>query len=306
MAEGDAAAAAVRPGLSGDAKGALWLLFSSLLFTAMTLLVKVLDGYTPAVQAVYTQSAGFILFLPVIARMRGKVLVLRRWQTQVGRSLSSVLGVTLSYYALHHLPLGEANALSFTRALWVGPLAALILHERVSRTSWLALGLGFVGVLIVLQPSTHMVVGRAHLAALASAFFLALTVTGIKVLARHNSLTTIMIWSSIFGILFVLPAAIPTWRWPTPRDALLLLGLGAISVTMTTSYVHGMSLGNAARIIAVDYVRLPLAIATGFLVFGTVPTVWMIAGSALIIATTIWATTGSRPRDVDPREEPIP
>ncbi|MDX3901430.1 MAG: DMT family transporter [Sphingobium sp.] len=297
--------AASRSGLSGDAKGALWLFLSSLLFTAMTLLVKLLDDYSPAVQAVYTQSAGLILFLPVIARMRGKVLVLRKWPTQVGRSLSSVLGVTLSYYALHHLPLGEANALSFTRALWVGPLAALLLHERVSRASWLALGFGFAGVLLVLQPSPNMTIGWAHIAALASAFFLALTVTGIKMLARYNSLTTIMIWSSIFGILFVLPPAILTWRWPGPRDAALLLGLGAISVVMTMTYVHGMSLGNAARIIAVDYVRLPLAIATGFLVFGTVPTVWMIVGSAVIIATTIWAAIGGRSRVVDPREEPV-
>ncbi len=292
-------------GLSGDAKGALWLLVSSLLFTVMTLMVKLLGSYSPPMQAVYTQSAGLVLFLPAIARQRSKVLALRKWPTQVGRSLSSVLGVTLSYYALHHLPLGEANALSFTRALWVGPLAALILHEQVSRTSWFALGLGFVGVLIVLQPSTHMSVGWAHLAALASAFFLALTVTGIKVLTRHNSLTTIMIWSSIFGILFVLPPAIMTWRWPGPRDAVLLLALGAVSVIMTMTYVHGMSLGNAAKIIAIDYVRLPLAIAAGFLVFGTVPTGWMIAGSAVIIATTIWAAFGQRSPTIDPREEPV-
>jgi len=294
-----------RIGLSGNAQGALWLLLSSLLFTIMTLLVKLLGSYSPPMQAVWTQSAGLLLFLPVIARSRGKVLVLRKWPTQVGRSLSSVLGVTLSYYSLHHLPLGEANALSFTRALWVGPLAAIVLRERVSPASWLALVLGFCGVLLVLQPWTHMVIGWAHLAALASAFFLALTVTGIKVLARHNSLTTIMIWSSLFGILFVLPPAILTWRWPSPHDGWLLLLLGAVSVTMTLAYVHGMSLGDAARIISVDYVRLPLTIAAGFLVFGSVPTGWMVAGSLVIIATTAWAAMSDRPRAPDPREEPV-
>ncbi|WP_242153545.1 DMT family transporter [Sphingomonas sp. BAUL-RG-20F-R05-02] len=298
-------AVAPRTRLSGNTRGAFWLLISSLLFTAMTLLVKLLGSYSPAMQAVWTQSAGLLLFLPVILSSRGAVLVLHGWPAQIGRSISAVLGVTLSYYALHHLPLGEANALSFTRALWVGPLAALVLREQVTRASWAALAFGFVGVLLVLQPSPHMTIGWAHLAALASALLLALTVTGIKVLLRRNSLTTIMLWSSILGILFVLPPAILTWRWPSAHDGWLLLLLGMVSVAMSTTYMHAMSLGDAAKIIAVDYVRLPLAIGAGLLVFGTVPSGWMIAGSLLIIVTTVWAAVSGRPARIDPREEPL-
>jgi drug/metabolite transporter (DMT)-like permease len=280
-------------GLPHNTRGAFWLIVSALFFTGMTLMIKSMRGYPPPVQALYSQVAGLLLFMPLIARTRGRVLALHGVWMQIGRSLSAALGVTLSYYAVQKLPLADANAISFTRGLWIGPLAALVLRDRISRGTWLALVVGFGGVLLIARPSTATQIGWAHLAAIASAFLLALSVTGIKLLTRNNSVATIMVWSSMLGVLLLLPAAAGNWIWPTPADFLLLALLGALSVATTATYIHGMSLGDAAKLASVDYVRLPMAIAAGYLAFGDVPGIWTVGGSFVIIGTAIWAAVSA-------------
>ena len=125
--------------LPDSMRGALWLVVSAAFFTVMTLLIKLLHGYAAPVQALYSQVAGLLLMLPLVARSRGRVLVLNGVWMQIGRSLSAALGVTLAYYAVQKLPLADANAISFTRGLWIGPLAALVLRDRVAPTTWIAL-----------------------------------------------------------------------------------------------------------------------------------------------------------------------
>lgn len=274
---------------AGNTRGAFWLIVSAAFFTAMTLLIKFLRGYPPQMQALYSQVAGLLLMIPLVARSGGRVLVLNGVWMQIGRSLSAALGVTLSYYAVQKLPLADANAISFTRGLWIGPLAAIVLRDRISPGTWLALVLGFGGVLLIARPSTATQIGMAHFAAIASAFLLALSVTGIKLLTRNNSVATIMVWSSILGVLLLLPFAVGGWRWPSPGDFALLGLLGAVSVATTASYIHGMSLGEAAKLASVDYVRLPFAIVAGFLAFGEIPGLWTLIGAGVIVATAIWA-----------------
>ena len=285
--------------LPDSMRGALWLVVSAAFFTVMTLLIKLLHGYAAPVQALYSQVAGLLLMLPLVARSRGRVLVLNGVWMQIGRSLSAALGVTLAYYAVQKLPLADANAISFTRGLWIGPLAALVLRDRVSPTTWIALVMGFAGVLLIARPSTATAIGWAHFAAIASAFLLALSVTGIKLLTRTNTVGTIMVWSSILGVILLLPAAAGSWRWPSPADFGLLTLLGAISVATTATYIHGMAIGDAAKLASVDYIRLPFAIVAGFLAFGEVPGMWTMIGAAIIVATALWAAIAEH------RAEPV-
>ena len=275
--------------LPGNTRGALWLLVSAVLFTLMTLLIKFLRGYPPPMQALYSQIAGLLLMIPLVVRSGGRVLVLSGVWMQIGRSLSAALGVTLAYYAVQKLPLADANAISFTRGLWIGPLAALVLRDRISPGTWAALVVGFGGVLLIARPSTASEIGWAHIAAITSAFLLALSVTGIKLLTRTNSVATIMIWSSILGVLLLLPFAASSWVWPDLQGFALLCLLGAVSMIMTASYIHGMALGDAAKLASVDYIRLPFAMAAGFLAFGEVPGLWTLVGGGVIVVTALWA-----------------
>ncbi|MCC4250828.1 DMT family transporter [Sphingobium naphthae] len=280
--------------LPSNTRGAIWLVISSLCFTAMTVLIKSLNNYPAPMQAMYSQLAGLVLMLPLVIRTRGRVLVLNGTWMMLGRSLSAALGVSLSYYAVQQLPLADANAISFTRTLWIGPLAMLILRDRIAAGTWIALVIGFAGVLLIARPSPGAALGLVHLAAVSAAFFLALSVTGIKALTRHNSVATIMVWSGILGALFLLPVTVDGWRMPDLGDFLLLCALGTVSVVTSATYIHAMSIGDAARLAPIDYVRLPMAIAAGFLMFGEVPGAWTLAGSVIVVGTALWAVLSER------------
>ena len=116
----------------------------------------------------------------------------------------------LSFYAFQKMPLADANALSFTRTLWLVPLAAFVVKEKVGPLRIGAAVLGFIGVLVMIRPGAggEFAVGLPALAMLGSAFLFAFTVTGMKVLTRDHSPTVILVWSAVLGLVLAIPGAI--------------------------------------------------------------------------------------------------
>lgn len=139
--------------LSPNLRGALWMLASAVGFTVMTTLIKFLgDDYPAALQTFYRQLAGVLVLLPLIARDWRGAFRTTRPGIVIFRSSAGVLALIMSFYAYQKLPLADANALSFTRTLWLVPLAGLVLREPIGPRRISAALVGFVGVLIMLQP----------------------------------------------------------------------------------------------------------------------------------------------------------
>src|SRR5690606_22888599 len=156
--------------LSANVRGALWMLASAVTFTLMTSLIKYLgDDYSPALQTFYRQAAGMIVLLPLILRDPAGSFRTTRPGILLFRSLAGTLGMILAFWAYQEMPLAEANALSFTRTLWIVPLAIFVLDEKIGPWRLGATIVGFLGVLIMLQPSIANAVGWPAAAALASA-----------------------------------------------------------------------------------------------------------------------------------------
>jgi drug/metabolite transporter (DMT)-like permease len=281
------------PGLAPNVHGALWMRASALAFTAMATLIKFLgDDYPPALQTFYRQTAGFLILLPVVLRRGRAAYATTRPGILFFRSAAGTIGIILSFYAFQEMPLAEANALSFTRTLWLVPLAALVVREKVGPLRIGAAIVGFLGVLVMLRPGVGggFALGLPALAMLASAFLFSLTVTGLKVMTRDHSPIVRLVWAATLGFLFAIPGAFLTWRWPEPVDLALLAAMGALGTATQACYIKGMQLGDAAAMAPVDYTRLVFAAAAGFLLFHEVPTVWTLAGAAIVVASTLFIT----------------
>lgn len=277
---------------SPNLRGALWILLSALTFVAMTTLVKHLSGDYPAhVQNFYRQTGALLACLPLLVRNPRKVLVVSRVPMLVVRALSATIGMILLLYTYEALPMAEANALSFTRPLWVTLLAALVLRETVGPGRVGAVLAGFIGVVVIMRPWTgDVVIGWAHAAALLSALLLAVTITGVKSLTKDLSAASILVWSCILGEVLSLPFALLDWRWPSVGDLGLLLIVGLLSAANQICFIKGMAIGEAAVLAPVDYSRLVLAVAAGLLFFGEVPDGYTIAGALVIVAATLFIT----------------
>jgi drug/metabolite transporter (DMT)-like permease len=279
--------------LSRNARGALWMLASAASFTLMTMLIKYLGaGYSAGLQAFYRQAAGLIVLLPMIMRAPRAVLRTTRPGILMFRALAGTLGTILSFYAYQKLPLADANALSFTRTLWLVPLAAFVLQERVGARRVSATVVGFLGALLMLQPALDDSgrFGLPGLAALSSALLFAFTVTGMKIMTRDHSTMTLMAWSAGLGFMLAIPPALLDWRWPTAVDLGLLAAMGVLGTITQACYIQGMAEGDAAVMAPMDYTRLIFAIALGYLLFKEVPNALTMLGAGIIIAATLYIT----------------
>lgn len=187
--------------------------------------------------------------------------------------------------------MAEANALSFTRPLWVVLLAAIFLREVIGPSRIAAVLMGFVGVMIIMRPwASGVAIGWPHLAALASALCLAGTITGVKSLTRNLSASSILVWSSIIGELLALPFALADWRWPSPGDLIPLFLIGLLSAANQVLFIKGMAVGEAAVLAPIDYARLVLSVIAGLLVFGEWPDVFTWLGAGVIVVSTLYIT----------------
>jgi drug/metabolite transporter (DMT)-like permease len=206
------------------------------------------------------------------------------------RSLAGTVGMILSFYAYQKLPLADANALSFTRTLWVVPLAAFVLKEHVGPRRITATAVGFLGALLMLRPTGSASLGWPAVAALTSALLLALTITGMKLMTRDHTTLTLMAWSAALGFILSVPPALFVWRTPTPTDFWLLVAMGVLGTVTQGCYIKGMSEGDAAVMAPVDYTRLVFAIVLGYVLFREIPSALTMAGATIIIGSTLYIT----------------
>ncbi|MGH8185223.1 MAG: DMT family transporter, partial [Steroidobacteraceae bacterium] len=206
------------------------------------------------------------------------------------RSLTGTVGMILAFYAYQKLPLADANALSFTRTLWLVPLAAFVLHEHVGPRRVCATLVGFGGALLMLQPHAQFSLGWPAAAALASSLLFALTVTGMKVMTRDHSTLTLMAWAAVLGFVLAVPPALFVWRWPTYTDLALLGCMGVLGTITQACYINGMAAGDAAVMAPIDYTRLVFAVILGYTLFREVPNTMTMLGAAVVIASTVYIT----------------
>lgn len=281
---------------SNNLRGALWVLLAAVAFSVSMALVKFMGtGYPPAMQVFIRQLVGLLVLLPFILRDPVHAFATRKLGLFVARGVATSLSMMLAFTSYQMLPLAEANALSFTRTLWMVPLAIIMLGEKVGILRFVATLAGFGSVLLVLQPTgAHGVLLVPALCGLGAAMLLAFSVTGIKALSRSHGQLQLLSWAGVFGVMFTLPAAIPVWRLPGLHDGLLLLAMGATGAAAQFCYIRGLAMGDATVLAPIDYSRIITTSLLGLLIFQEVPpsTTWI--GVAIIVGAAALITWHSQ------------
>lgn len=275
--------------LPPNLRGALWMLGSAVLFTVMATLVKVLGARLSSFEVAFFRSlTGLIVILPLIARQGlGSVHTHRPWLHLLRGGLGSA-GMMCGFYAFVHLPLATASAVSFSRTLFLVPLAFLFVGEHIGVRRLVATALGFIGVLIILRPSVAM--EPAAFVAVISAIAIAGAVTCVKILSRSDGPMVLLLTSSIIGVVTTAIPAGLNWVTPTALEFVGLLIMGAFGIGAQTCFIRAYAIGEVGALAPIDYTRLLLATAVGFFLFSTVPDVWVFVGAAVIVASTLYIT----------------
>jgi drug/metabolite transporter (DMT)-like permease len=269
----------------------LWMLGSALCFTIMATCLKLLsEAKFPESQMVFARcAAGFLVILPFALSAGRAALIIRRPVQVFLRGLYSTIGFFAGFYAFAHMPLADAQAISFARVLFVVLFAIWLLKEQVGWRRWSAVGVGFIGVILMLKPGSAAL-DFATLCALASAVFFGLAIVTVKDLTKDHSTFTLVLYTNAFTTLAGLPFAFFGWSTPDLWHTFLFVVLGVTGVGAQSCYVRALSYGDASLVGLVDYVRLPLALAIGYWLFAEQPDAMTLAGAAIIISSTVYIT----------------
>lgn len=277
-------------------RAALWLLASASLFTFTGVLVKWL-GQTlhPFEISFFRALVALFVILPIFARSGGLRAGIKTEIPflQMFRGVVGSVAMFLGFYAIVALPLAEAQAISFSRNLFLVPLAAFILSEVVGIRRAVAAAIGFLGVIIMLRPgmgenSLGLVLSIGALAALGHAFLVALATVLVNIASRYDGPMTLMFYTNTVSIVLI---AIPTyfvWQMPNMVEFVMLIAMGLLATLSHNCFIRAFALGEASAIAPVDYSRLVFAALAGWVVFGSVPDLYTIIGAAIIVGSSFY------------------
>ena len=274
--------------LTGNARGAIWIVLASVLFSIMAAMIKIVGARLHSLEIGFFRCAfGLLVILPFMVRAGPAVFRTEQPFMHLWRGLLGTTAMFCGFYALTHLPLADATAISFANSLFMIVLAVLFLGETVRWRRWSATAVGFLGVLIMVGPGGHGLD-----LPMAAALFGTLCVATVSVVIKKLSATEapLSILFS-FGIVSTLLSAVPAilvWQTPTLRELLALLLIGAIGTAGQSCGIRGFRAGEATAVAPFDYFRLLFAGLFGYLLFGDVPTPQTLMGAGLIVASTLY------------------
>ncbi|MEN9221532.1 MAG: DMT family transporter [Thermostichus sp. BF3_bins_97] len=268
-------------------KGILLILISVSCFATMDATIRRLSGQLhPFEIAFFRNFFGSLALMPLLLREGLGSLRTERLGLFALRGVLNTIAMLMFFWALSRVPLAEITALSFTIPLFASLFAIWLLRERVYLQRWVALGLGFVGMVVLLRPGFQAVtLGSA--AALAASVLLAWVTVLIKILSRTESSITITAYMGLFQAPLSLLAAVWFWQWPGLQDWIPLVAIGCLGTLGQVLMIHAFAYADVSTLLPFQFSALIWATLYGFFWFGEWPDLWTWVGGAIIFGSSL-------------------
>jgi drug/metabolite transporter (DMT)-like permease len=265
------------------------MIIATILFACASAASKWLVGVYPVGETLFMRSlSSLITGAAMILPWTGlSVFATKRPRDHILRGMSQSISQLSLLLAFSLMPLAGAVAINFSSPLFAALVSIVWLRERAGPARWAALLIGFVGVLIVTNPGANSLTLGA-LFALVNAIMYGSVTVAVRGMTRTESANTLVIWQLTVLAFFHSFLLFFGWTWPTPFDAVLLFGTGVTNAVGQWFWTRSLHLAPAAAVTPFYYLMLVWSLIIGFLVWGDVPTVSLLIGSAIVVATGLF------------------
>lgn len=238
-------------------------------------------------QLVFFRSViGLILITGVILLRHGRqsraMLSSRLLPLHLGRNFSHFCGQWCWFYGLALLPIANVFAIEFTVPIWTAVFASIILSETLTAKRFIAIALGFMGVLIILRPG-FVDIEFASWVVLAGAVAYALSHTLTKRLAGIDSALTILFYMHIMQLPMALFLVSFDFSWPEGVAWLWVLMTAMAALSAHFCMAKALSLADAMIVMPMDFLRLPLIALVGFFLYQESIDAFLLLGAAIML-----------------------
>jgi drug/metabolite transporter (DMT)-like permease len=282
--------------LSPTARALLWAAGAGVLFTLLNSLMRVLAQNIHPFQAQFLRYAcGLAVLMPLVLRHGLKAYRPHHIGGQFTRGALHTVALCFWFAALPKIPLANMTAIGFSTPLFIMLGAYVFLREPMRWERWLATGLGFAGVMIVVGPQFALSTdaggvssGWYHLLMLASAPLFAASFLVTKALTRYETTGTILVWQAITVTLLSLPMALLNWSSPSAWQWAGFLLSGVLGSAGHYCITRSFRKADISSTQSLKFLELVWSALMGWLLFSDVPTAHAIIGGMVISAATIW------------------
>jgi drug/metabolite transporter (DMT)-like permease len=281
-------------------RGILFMIGASVLFALANAIAKWQVAIYPVGEVMFFRSfVSLVACAAVILPFTGvAVFATRRPRDHLARGLSQSISQTFTVIAFWLMPLAGAIAIIFSAPLFAALLSIIFLKERAGAARWTALLAGFFGVLVVTNPGWDSVTVGA-LFALGNAVMYGSVTVAVRGMTKTESTNTLLMWQMLtiaichsFLLLF-------GFRWPTAADAAIFVLGGVVWAAGQYLWTQALLLAPTAAVAPFYYLLLVWAMAIGYLVWGEVPSIGLLVGSGIVVASglyLLWHEAQRRPQ----------
>ena len=273
----------------------LWMTVTLCMFTLGGVAARELarDGLSVFQITFLRSGIAFIALLPLVIRSGGGIARSSNVKLQVLRNTFHLFGSLGWYYGVAILPLATVVALEFTTPLWLALIAVLLLGEKMNAGRAVAMALGFLGVLIIVRPGVADF-GLASFVMLAAAACYAGSHACAKYLSGRDSVPTILFYMAVVSSGVTAIPAIFTWA---PVSGLAWMWAFIMAGTVLgahTCLTRALRLADATVVIPMDFLRVPLTAAVGFLAYAELVDPFLLIGTAVIFLGNFYSVRRER------------
>tara|TARA_A100001011_G_scaffold197074_1_gene205353 strand:+ start:1898 stop:2716 length:819 start_codon:yes stop_codon:yes gene_type:complete len=254
----------------------------------MDICVKWLDYY-PIGQVLFLRF--FIGFVPIFFIIPKDKLFSFYKTSRPGlhafRAITGALAIIALFFGLRELPLADVVSLTFGGPIFVTIASIIFLSERVGAKRWLAVLLGFLGMLLIVQPA-FTDLNYYYITPIVFCIFFACVAISVRSLSKTEANYTIAFYFTLLCTLIGLSTILfSDWVMPTPIDLFLFCILGLCGSVANLLLTQSYRLAEASLVTPIKYLSLVFAIVFGFFIWSEVPKILTLLGAALVITSSL-------------------
>ena len=264
----------------------LRLLAVAVLATLMMLVKYTAGTGVRLPEILFWRQVPSVLLIFAWLAMRGEIdrLRTRRLSSHARRAMLGLTGMFFTFGAPLLLPLAVSTTLGFTTPVFAVILSALLLRERVGPVRWLAVALGFTGVVIIAQPGHALIPPFGAFVGIGAGFLVALISIQVRDLGRTEEPLSIVFWFAALSSPLLLAALPYTYTHHSAWQWFLLISGGVLGCVGQLLLTASLRYGQVASVIVMDYSALVWATLYGWLVWSELPPAATWWGAPVIIA----------------------
>ena len=274
--------------MSKNHLGAVYMIVSVLFFSFMDILIKVTDEYDVGQTMLFRAFFGLIPIYFLIPKEKiTDFYKTKNFKLHFYRSFFGAIAMAAIFIGLRNLQLAEVTALAFSAPLWVVIFSMFFLSETIRLKRWIAVGLGFVGTIIISKPGFD----NLNIYYIYPIIF-CIGFAGVSILIRRLTLAGEPVWLIAFyfslfsglGGLITLPLG--RWIMPNTYDFILLILIGLLGSIANLLLTQSYKLAEVTLTTPLKYLSLVFAIIFGFYFFKEIPTIYTLSGAGLIVVSS--------------------